>query len=44
MTPLVAEFGGVLYARILMKFATAGMLVVRLAGENAGREGELLVI
>lgn len=44
VTPLVAEFGGVLYARNLMKFATAGMLVVRLAGENAGREGELLVV
>lgn len=41
--PLVAEFGGVLYARNLTKFVTAGMLVVRLAGENAGRRGELLV-
>lgn len=43
ITPLVAEFGGVLYARHWVKFATAGMLVVRLAGENAGRKGELLV-
>lgn len=43
VTPLVAEFGGVLYARNLTKFVTAGMLVVRLAGENAGRRGELLV-
>ncbi|ORM72928.1 succinylglutamate desuccinylase [Pantoea wallisii] len=44
VTPLVAEFGGVLYARNLTKFVTAGMLVVRLAGENAGRRGELLVV
>ncbi|MEB5972618.1 M14 family metallopeptidase [Pantoea dispersa] len=44
VTPLVAEFGGVLYARNLTKFVTAGMLVVRLAGENAGRKGELLVV
>lgn len=43
VTPLLAEYGGILYARNLMKFATAGMLVVRLAGENAGREGDLLV-
>lgn len=43
ITPLVAEFGGLLYARHWARFATAGMLVVRLAGENAGRGGELLV-
>lgn len=43
ITPLVAEHGGILYARHWAKFATAGMLVVRLAGENAGRKGELLV-
>ncbi len=44
VTPLVARFGGVLYARNLTKFATSGMLAVRLAGENAGREGELLAV
>ncbi len=44
ITPLVAEFGGILYARNLTKFVTAGMLTVRLAGESAGRSGELLVM
>ena len=43
VTPLVAEFGGILYARHWVRFATAGMLVVRLAGENEVRSGELLV-
>lgn len=43
VTPLVAEFGGVLYARHWAKFATAGMLVVRLAGEDEVRSGDLLV-
>ena len=41
VTPLVAEFGGVLYARNLMKFATAGVVVVRIAGEKAGGGGGL---
>ncbi|BAN99727.1 succinylglutamate desuccinylase/aspartoacylase [Plautia stali symbiont] len=36
VTPLVAEFGGVLYARNLTKFVTAGMLVVRLARGKCG--------
>ncbi|MBE5252434.1 succinylglutamate desuccinylase/aspartoacylase family protein [Mixta mediterraneensis] len=44
ITPLVAEYGGLLYARHWVSFATAGMLVVRLAGENEVRQGELLVI
>ncbi|KQN63688.1 succinylglutamate desuccinylase/aspartoacylase family protein [Erwinia sp. Leaf53] len=43
LTPLVAEFGGWLYARHWVRFATAGMLVTRLAGGNAEREGPLLV-
>lgn len=43
VTPLVAEYGGVLYARHWAKFATAGMLVVRLAGEDEVRSGDLLV-
>lgn len=43
VTPLIAEFGGRLYARHWTKFVTAGMLVVRLAGEDAGRSGNLLV-
>ncbi|MCZ4060751.1 M14 family metallopeptidase [Pantoea sp. LMR881] len=43
ITPLIAEFGGVVYARHWVRFATAGMLVVRLAGENAKRAGSLLV-
>jgi len=41
--PLVAEFGGVLYARNLTKFVTTGALAVRLAGGNACRSGKLLV-
>ncbi|NIF24618.1 succinylglutamate desuccinylase/aspartoacylase family protein [Candidatus Pantoea multigeneris] len=43
VTPLIAQYGGILYARNLMKFVTTGMLAVRLAGENAGRSGALLV-
>ncbi|WP_288476130.1 succinylglutamate desuccinylase/aspartoacylase family protein [uncultured Pantoea sp.] len=43
ITPLVAEYGGILYARHWMRFATAGMLVVRLAGEQEIRSGDLLV-
>ncbi|WP_289367395.1 succinylglutamate desuccinylase/aspartoacylase family protein [Pantoea stewartii] len=43
ITPLVTEFGGILYARHLTKFATAGMLVLRLAGKNPVRVGRLLV-
>ncbi|WP_312240060.1 M14 family metallopeptidase [Pantoea sp.] len=43
VTPLIAEYGGLIYARHWVRFATAGMLVVRLAGENAGRSGDLLV-
>ncbi|WP_162286463.1 hypothetical protein GC090_07425 [Pantoea sp. JZ29] len=43
ITPLVAEFGGVLYARHWARFATAGMLVLRLAGDKAVRSGDLLV-
>ncbi|MFB6325687.1 succinylglutamate desuccinylase/aspartoacylase family protein [Pantoea deleyi] len=42
ITPLVAEYGGILYARHWMRFATAGMLVVRLAGEQEIRSGDLL--
>lgn len=43
LTPLVAEFGGRLYARHWVRFATAGMLVSRLAGNGASRSGDLLV-
>lgn len=43
LTPLVAEHGGLLYARHWVRFATAGMLVTRLAGKNAIRDGDLLV-
>ncbi|MFV9668345.1 succinylglutamate desuccinylase/aspartoacylase family protein [uncultured Pantoea sp.] len=42
ITPLVAEYGGILYARHWVRFATAGMLVVRLAGEQEIRSGDLL--
>ncbi|PEI05463.1 hypothetical protein CRM79_20745 [Pantoea agglomerans] len=44
ITPLVAEYGGILYARHWVRFATAGMLVVRLAGEREIRSGDLLVV
>ncbi|SFN32774.1 hypothetical protein SAMN05216516_105196 [Izhakiella capsodis] len=43
LTPMVAQYGGLLYARHWMRFATSGMLVSRLAGKNAGRSGNLLV-
>ncbi|OON39710.1 succinylglutamate desuccinylase [Izhakiella australiensis] len=43
LTPIVAQHGGLLYARHWMRFATRGMLVSRLAGEDAGRRGQLLV-
>ncbi|WP_336755595.1 succinylglutamate desuccinylase/aspartoacylase family protein [Pantoea sp. USHLN298] len=43
ITPLMAEHGGILYARHWVRFATAGMLVVRLAGESEIRSGDLLV-
>ncbi|SAK47029.1 succinylglutamate desuccinylase/aspartoacylase family protein [Caballeronia ptereochthonis] len=43
LAPLVAQTGGVLYARHWTRFATAGMLVARIAGEGAARTGELLV-
>lgn len=43
LTPLVAVHGGFLYARHWVRFATAGMLVTRLAGTDAVREGNLLV-
>lgn len=43
LTPLVAEHGGLLYARHWVRFATAGMLVTRLAGKDAIRNGDLLV-
>ncbi|EXU75206.1 succinylglutamate desuccinylase/aspartoacylase family protein [Erwinia mallotivora] len=43
LTPLKAEHGGLLYARHWMRFATAGMLITRLAGSGTIREGNLLV-
>lgn len=43
LTPLVARFGGIVYARHWDRFASAGGLVVRLAGKDAGRTGALLV-
>lgn len=43
LTPLVAEYGGLLYARHWVRFATAGMLIIRLAGKGANRTGLLLV-
>ncbi|MFC6378706.1 succinylglutamate desuccinylase/aspartoacylase family protein [Tatumella terrea] len=43
LTPLVCRQDGLLYARHWVRFATAGLLVVRLAGGKAGREGPLLV-
>jgi len=44
ITPLVAEHGGILYARYWVRFETMGMLVLRLAGERAIRSGDLLVV
>ncbi|MFM0324793.1 succinylglutamate desuccinylase/aspartoacylase family protein [Caballeronia glebae] len=43
LVPLVAQTEGVLYARHWTRFATAGMLVARIAGEDAARQGDLLV-
>ncbi|MCX8956436.1 succinylglutamate desuccinylase/aspartoacylase family protein [Erwinia psidii] len=43
LTPLTAKHGGLLYARHWARFATAGMLITRLAGREAIREGNLLV-
>ncbi|SAK67116.1 succinylglutamate desuccinylase/aspartoacylase [Caballeronia temeraria] len=43
LVPLVAQTDGVLYARHWTRFATAGMLVARIAGEDAARQGDLLV-
>lgn len=43
LTPLVAVHGGLLYARHWVRFATTGMLITRLAGTDAVREGNLLV-
>jgi predicted deacylase len=43
LVPLVARIDGILYARHWTRFATAGMLVARIAGEGAVRTGELLV-
>ena len=43
LVPLIAQTDGVLYARHWTRFATAGMLVARIAGEGAARKGDLLV-
>jgi uncharacterized protein len=43
LVPLVARTDGVLYARHWTRFATAGMLVARIAGRDAARTGDLLV-
>lgn len=43
LTPLIAKTSGVLYARHWSRFATAGMLVARIAGAAALRDGDLLV-
>ena len=43
LVPLVAQTEGVLYARHWTRFATAGMLVARVAGKDAARQGDLLV-
>jgi uncharacterized protein len=43
LTPLAAQSEGLLYARHWTRFATAGMLVARVAGEGAMRDGPLLV-
>jgi uncharacterized protein len=43
LTPLIAGTDGLLYARHWTRFATAGMLVARIAGEGAARSGDLLV-
>ncbi|MDR5754047.1 MULTISPECIES: M14 family metallopeptidase [unclassified Caballeronia] len=43
LVPLVARTDGLLYARHSTRFATAGMLVARIAGNGAPRQGDLLV-
>ncbi|EKS66489.1 MULTISPECIES: succinylglutamate desuccinylase/aspartoacylase family protein [Caballeronia] len=43
LVPLVAQTEGLLYARHWTRFATAGMLVARIAGADAARQGDLLV-
>ncbi len=43
LTPLFGQQDGLLYARHWVRFATPGLLVVRLAGGEALREGPLLV-
>jgi predicted deacylase len=43
LVPLVARTDGLLYARHSTRFATAGMLVARIAGNGAPRQGALLV-
>ncbi len=43
LTPLITQQDGLLYARHWVRFATAGLLVVRLAGGDVTREGPLLV-
>ena len=43
VTPLIAEHGGILYARHWDRFASAGALVVRIAGARPVRTGDLLV-
>lgn len=44
LTPLTAENDGLFYARHWLRFATAGMRVARLAGENGGQKGNLLTV
>ncbi len=42
VTPLVASTSGVLYARHIARFATAGMVVAHVAGATPFRSGALL--
>jgi len=42
VTPLIATTAGVLYARHVARFATAGMVVAHVAGATAFRSGALL--
>jgi predicted deacylase len=43
LVPLIARMDGLLYARHSTRFATAGMLVARIAGNGAPRRGDLPV-
>lgn len=43
ITPLVAEYGGILYSRHWVRFAKMGMLVVRLPDEREFGSGDLLL-